>query len=50
MENDVSLDNSNKMVLDVAYEINTTWLDGGPTPCRVLAQNQRYMSTNKAKA
>jgi hypothetical protein len=37
------------MVLDVTCEINTTWLDGGLTPCGVFARNQRYMSTNRAK-
>jgi hypothetical protein len=37
------------MILEVMCEIKTTWLEGGPTPCRVLAQNQRYRSTNRAK-
>jgi hypothetical protein len=49
IKNDVSLDNLNRMALDVTCEINTTWLEGGPTPCRVLAQNQLHMTTNRAK-
>jgi hypothetical protein len=40
IENDVSLDNSNIMVLKVTCEIKMTWLKSGPTPYRVLAQNQ----------
>jgi hypothetical protein len=34
--NNVSLDNLNRMVLDVTCEINMTWLEGGPAPFRAL--------------
>jgi hypothetical protein len=33
----------------IAREIITTWLESRSTPCRVLAQNQQYMSTNRSK-
>jgi hypothetical protein len=49
VENDVSLNNLNIMVLDVTCEINMTWLEGGPVPFRVLVQNQWHLSTNRAK-
>jgi hypothetical protein len=45
----IYLDNSDRMVLEVTCKIKTTWFEGGLTPCRVLARNQRYMSTNKTK-
>jgi hypothetical protein len=45
----VYLDNSDRMVLEVTCEIKMTWLKGGSTPCRVLARNQQYRSTNRAK-
>jgi hypothetical protein len=48
IRNDISLDNSNRMVLDVTCEINTTWLEGGPTPCRVLSRDQQYSSSIRA--
>jgi hypothetical protein len=40
IENDIYLDNSNIMVLEVMCKIEPTWLKIGPTPCRVLARNQ----------
>jgi hypothetical protein len=46
--NDVSLDNSNRMVLYVACVINTTLLKGGPRPCRVLARDQQYLRSIRA--
>jgi hypothetical protein len=49
MGNDASLIKSNRMVLEVTCEIKMTWLEGGPTPFRVLARNQLHMSTNRAK-
>jgi hypothetical protein len=49
IEDDILLDNRTGQIHEGTSEIMTTWLKCGPTPCRVLAQNQWYMSTNRAK-
>jgi hypothetical protein len=38
-----------KWVHKVVCEILTIWLESGPTPCMVIARNQQYTSTNRAK-
>jgi hypothetical protein len=44
---DIPLDNR-RLVTRSHGEIMTTWLESGPTPCRVLARNQRYTSSTMA--
>jgi hypothetical protein len=40
IEDDILLDNQTWQIHEGMSEIMTTWLGSGPTPCRVLAQNQ----------
>jgi hypothetical protein len=35
---DILLDNRSRWIHEVMCEIKTTWLEGGLTPCRVLAR------------
>jgi hypothetical protein len=42
---DILLDNRSRWIHEVMCEIKTSWLEGGPTPCRVLARRW----TNKAQ-
>jgi hypothetical protein len=37
---DILLDNRTRWIHEGTSEIMTTWLESGPTPCRVLARNQ----------
>jgi hypothetical protein len=43
---DILLDNRTRWVHKSTGEIMMTWLESGPTPYRVLAQNQRYTSSD----
>jgi hypothetical protein len=45
---DTHLDNRTRWIHEGTSEIMTTWLESGPTPCRVLARNQRYTSSDRA--
>jgi hypothetical protein len=47
IEDDILLDNRTRWMHAGTYEIMTTWLEGGPTPCRVLAWNQWYTSATR---
>jgi hypothetical protein len=44
---DILLDNRTGWIYEGTSNIMTTWLKSGPTPCRVLAQNQWYTSSNR---
>jgi hypothetical protein len=44
---DILLDNRTRWVHEGTGEIVMTWLESGLTPCRVLAQNQQYMSSKR---
>jgi hypothetical protein len=49
IKDDILLDNWTGWIHEGTCEIMMTWLESGPMPCRLLAQNQWYTSSNRAK-
>jgi hypothetical protein len=48
IEDAIQMDNWTGQIHEGTSEIMMTWLESGPTPCRVLAWNQRCMSSTRA--